>query len=201
MLLASSVPERDHDLVARDEADGVSPQTSWQHARTGRVAGGDPDLNLETATDNDVSSYLKQKAVETGTRAGQSVRSRPGFHSGVEIAFWLRPVIYAYLLKKFGDKSWLPFGVSLALDVCVLAVQSQDSTTRFTHLELDEQRRRLWLLGYYLLRNPLYDLYTKHRLLGVCKTMSRVPVVSIFSGILEQYLPLWDRVYFYTSGS
>ena len=207
MLLVSPVPERDHDLLNRDV--NSSPQATWQQTRTGRPEPG-YELDIGNANRNDVAEYLRQKALEsTNLRAQDLVKFLSGESLGAEVVFWLRPVIYAWLLKRYGRKSWVPFTVSLTMEILALAGTREYLTTRvfklparrFTHLEREERKLSVWLLIYDLLRNPFYEKYTNERLLGFCNTVGRIPLVAIFSNILREYIPLWEQIYFYTSAS
>lgn len=50
-------------------------------------------------------------------RPQDMVRKVTGERLVGEVLFWLRPVVYATLLKKYGRQSWTPWAVSLMMDV------------------------------------------------------------------------------------
>ncbi|BFZ02338.1 hypothetical protein BsWGS_05377 [Bradybaena similaris] len=65
--------------------------------------------------------------------------------------------------------------------------------------EQSELLHRALMLALYLLRSPFYDRYTKQRLLRSLRALSdNVPGLSIILVPLMDYLPVWQRIYFYT---
>ncbi|KAI3631564.1 hypothetical protein MIR68_010447 [Amoeboaphelidium protococcarum] len=217
MVLSTAVPERQHELVNSDLTGDHLEEEDGGLSQQQKLPSGDLD------------QYLVNKAMESKMRKPQNlVKSMTGESLAGEILYWVRPVLYAWLLKKYGTKSWKPWLTSLAVDSmaqCMIrgqllqmlqrlpnvlkllaatrfhASSSQmiSRTKTFTMLERDELNKRLWLLLYYLLRNPIYSEFTKGQLEAICNT--KIPIVSIFTGILHEYIPLWDKIYFYTSAS
>jgi peroxin-16 len=115
-----------------------------------------------------------------------------------------------YLLKRSVDKkSWTPWMVSLLIDLGSRAASkglltpwiqrrfpgifspSQEgiggisAAVPMTMLGQEEMRRRLWLLLFYLLRSPFFTHFTKDKFMSVCKSIDRMPILSIFSNILR----------------
>ncbi|KAK3750877.1 hypothetical protein RRG08_029798 [Elysia crispata] len=114
-----------------------------------------------------------------------------------EILYILKPVIHLGSICLCGQSSFKPWLVSSGLDVgslCLLGdgrgLNSQEQT---------ELRRRALMLAMYLLRSPFYDRFSKQKLLQTLRALSEViPGVSIALVPLMDYLPVWQRVYFYT---
>ena len=73
-----------------------------------------------------------------------------------ELVFTLRPVVYCFLLRRFGVRSYLPYLISLLLDLVRLLLQKN---IRFYRQEEKDEfiHRNKELLICYLLRNPVYE--------------------------------------------
>lgn len=62
-------------------------------------------------------------------------------------------------------------------------------------------RRRSFLLFYYLLRSPFYDRYSEEKILFILKFLADyVPGVGLVARPLMDYLPTWQKIYFYNWG-
>ncbi|KAI9220015.1 peroxisome membrane protein [Blastocladiella britannica] len=151
--------------------------------------------------------YLPSKAVRTAFRSPANLLSRlQGNRSVGELLFILRPLVYVYLLRKHGRQSWLPIAVSAIVEAAAYflvtrTASSRGAATMPTRLERDEYKRRAYNFMFYLLRGPVYDNVSKNVLNSFCETMENKPILRLFSGIVRDYQPLWEHVYFYTSGS
>ncbi|KAG9475875.1 hypothetical protein GDO78_003982 [Eleutherodactylus coqui] len=67
--------------------------------------------------------------------------------------------------------------------------------------ERGELRRRTLLLLYYLLRSPFYNRYTEIRLLLLLRLLADyVPGLGLVARPLMDYLPVWQKIYFYNWG-
>jgi hypothetical protein len=116
-------------------------------------------------------------------------------------------------LKKYGFKSWKPWLLSLLVEYGSIFVtkgglsKAENPWNDLTSLEKDEVRRRQRALVYYLLRNPVYDKFTKYFIPfkfkkdgkansrmcrnvvdGVVSKTSKIPLISIFSGELSPFM-------------
>jgi peroxin-16 len=210
ILLSSNIPER--------ESEGASsPGESWRGVRAGNPHDSTSADNLvevlENIQQNDVSQYLSQKALVSFHKSPMDLLNPLSGEPFVgEILFIIRPVIYSTLLYKYSkekSQSWTPWLVSLAIDV-LGRVSGRSLLTKYikqkrtvipTFLETEERRRRLWLLLFYLLRSPYYEKLTKQKIKDFCNALGRIPILAIFASIIKEYVPLWEKVYFYTSGS
>uniref|UniRef100_A0A3Q4HDT4 Peroxisomal membrane protein PEX16 n=1 Tax=Neolamprologus brichardi TaxID=32507 RepID=A0A3Q4HDT4_NEOBR len=67
--------------------------------------------------------------------------------------------------------------------------------------ERAEMRRRAFLLFYYLLRSPFYDKYSEEKILFLLRLLAdHVPGVGLVARPLMDYLPTWQKIYFYNWG-
>ncbi|XP_063800389.1 peroxisomal biogenesis factor 16 [Pseudophryne corroboree] len=111
----------------------------------------------------------------------------------------LRPITHLGCLAVWGQKSWKPWLLAAALDVGSLSVLRD-----IDHLSLRERRelrRRSLLLLYYLVRSPFYNRYTEIRLLLLLRLLGDyVPGIGLVARPLMDYLPVWQKIYFYNWG-
>jgi peroxin-16 len=114
-----------------------------------------------------------------------------------ECFYIFKPLIHLSSMYMYGVSSFKPWMVSCALDASSLCLMG-DGQDLNKH-ERGELRRRSLMLALYLLRSPFYDRYTKQRLLSFLRALSEsVPGLSIILIPLIDYLPVWQRIYFYT---
>lgn len=107
-----------------------------------------------------------------------------------------RPLIHLSSMFMFGEKSWKPWILSCATDVSSLVLLGDSSD--LNAVEKAEISRRSLLLLFYLLRSPFYDTYSKTRVIGVLRYLSdTIPGVSLVLTPLLEYLPTWQKIYFY----
>lgn len=111
-----------------------------------------------------------------------------------------RPLLHVSSMFVFGQTSWKPWLISCGVDVTSLALMGDSS--ELNDEERSELSRRTLLLLFYLLRSPFYDNYSKTRILGFLKFMTEtVPGVSLFLNPMLDYLPTWQKIYFYNWSS
>ncbi|POI22936.1 hypothetical protein CIB84_013316 [Bambusicola thoracicus] len=102
-------------------------------------------------------------------------------------------------LGVWGQRSWKPWLLSAVLDISSLSLLSdlKDLNRR----ERAELRRRTILLLYYLLRSPFYDRYSEARILFLLRLLADyVPGLGFITRPLMDYLPAWQKIYFYNWG-
>ncbi|XP_028917279.1 peroxisomal biogenesis factor 16 isoform X1 [Ornithorhynchus anatinus] len=116
-----------------------------------------------------------------------------------ESVFIARPLLHLLSLGLWGRRSWKPWLLSGVLDVTSLSLLSHtEGLTRRERLEL---RRRTILLLYYLLRSPFYDRFSQDRILFLLRLLADyVPGVGLVTRPLMDYLPAWQKIYFYNWG-
>ncbi|KAI9094401.1 peroxisome membrane protein [Phlyctochytrium arcticum] len=223
MILHSPVPERDYDPSTVLPPPSTPPAATWKGTRTGKEhLHVDLITNKEKGGYDHAMQYLLSKALTEGAATPVDLLGRLGGARKVsEWMFILRPLIYVLALRRYGRRSYKPYTISLAMELIslLLAMSSSSHSTinsllgrgnnasaestgsqGLTQLERDEYKRRHWLLLYYLLRDPFYSLWTKAKMDSTIESASKKPLISLFSGILRDYQPLWEKWHFYTSG-
>ncbi|XP_034385662.1 peroxisomal biogenesis factor 16 isoform X2 [Cyclopterus lumpus] len=137
------------------------------------------------------------------SRSGEKLLSKPtpmGLRETLaESVFISRPLVHLFCLGLCGKQSWTPWLVSGALELSSFAVLSDG---RFLNQwERAEMRRRSFLLLYYLLRSPFYDKYSEEKILFLLRLLAdHVPGIGLVARPLMDYLPTWQKIYFYNWG-
>ncbi|XP_054947550.1 peroxisomal biogenesis factor 16 isoform X4 [Physeter macrocephalus] len=92
-----------------------------------------------------------------------------------------------------------PLGLQETIAESFLSLLSErKGLTRRERLEL---RRRTILLLYYLLRSPFYDRFSEAKILFLLQLLAdHVPGVGLVTRPLMDYLPTWQKIYFYSWG-
>ncbi|KAJ8340525.1 hypothetical protein SKAU_G00351580 [Synaphobranchus kaupii] len=116
-----------------------------------------------------------------------------------ESLFIGRPLVHLLCLGLCGRKSWKPWLISGLLEVTSFSLMSE--TKSLNRLERAEMRRRAFLLLYYLLRSPFYDRYSETKILFLLRFLAdQIPGVGLVARPLMDYLPVWQKIYFYNWG-
>ncbi|XP_069479352.1 peroxisomal biogenesis factor 16 [Ambystoma mexicanum] len=116
-----------------------------------------------------------------------------------ESIYIARPLLHLLGLAAWGQKSWKPWLLSGVLDVTSLSLVSD--LKALNRRERSELRRRSFLLLYYMLRSPFYDRYAEARILFLLRLLADyVPGIGFVARPLMDYLPFWQKVYFYNWG-
>lgn len=133
-----------------------------------------------------------------------------GLFVAAEVLFIMRPLIYVLFIRKYGLRSWIPWLISLTVDVTGygflsritnLGHSSRKSSIVLSTAEKDEVRRRKLLWVFYLMRDPFFNKYTRHRLEHAEKFLSPVPIVGFIAAKLVELLIGAQTRYTYTSAS
>ncbi|CAG2104713.1 unnamed protein product [Medioppia subpectinata] len=115
-----------------------------------------------------------------------------------EILHIMRPVAHLTALAGFGVGSWAPYLVSAGLDVASLRLLSDPPNKLWNFNERIELSQRTFNLLLYLLRSPFYDNYTKEKILTIMSFMANhIPLFGRLIRPLIEYLPEWQKTYFY----
>lgn len=166
--------ERDVDpstLADLAEAELSVKESHWTGARTGNTRLQLSAVQKTGKKGSDVTDFLLSKVLtpDSVRKPRDLVGMLGGLGSVGEYLFILRPLIYVLAMRKYGQKSWYPWFLSLAIELssrsCLttaLAARGGGRSGSGTPLEKDEMKRRLWLLLYYVLRSPFYDRFTKY---------------------------------------
>uniref|UniRef100_A0A8C6RSH6 Peroxisomal membrane protein PEX16 n=1 Tax=Nannospalax galili TaxID=1026970 RepID=A0A8C6RSH6_NANGA len=118
-----------------------------------------------------------------------------------ESLYITRPLLHLLSLGLWGQQSWTPWllGHISCLSLIILSLLSdRKGLTRRERLEL---RRRTIMLLYYLLRSPFYDRFSEAKILFLLQLLTdHIPGVGLVARPLMDYLPSWQKIYFYNWG-
>uniref|UniRef100_A0A8C3DI57 Peroxisomal membrane protein PEX16 n=2 Tax=Corvus moneduloides TaxID=1196302 RepID=A0A8C3DI57_CORMO len=144
-----------------------------------------------------------QQREESQSRRAEEMNQPPtplGLQETIAESLYItRPLLHLLSLGVWGQRSWKPWLLSAILDISSLSLLSdlKDLNRR----ERVELRRRTILLLYYLLRSPFYDRYSEGRILLLLRLLADyVPGVGFVTRPLMDYLPAWQKIYFYNWG-
>ncbi|XP_007571061.1 peroxisomal biogenesis factor 16 [Poecilia formosa] len=116
-----------------------------------------------------------------------------------ESVYVSRPLVHLLCLGVCGKRSWKPWLVSAALELSSFAVLSDAKLEN--RWEKAEMKRRAFLLCYYLLRSPFYDKYSEEKIIFLLRLLAdHVPGIGLVARPLMEYLPTWQKIYFYNWG-
>ncbi|XP_036399998.1 peroxisomal membrane protein PEX16-like isoform X1 [Megalops cyprinoides] len=116
-----------------------------------------------------------------------------------ESLFISRPLVHLLCLGLCGRKSWKPWIISGLLEITSFGLMNEMKS--LNRRERAERKRRAFLLLYYLLRSPFYDRYSEGRILFLLRFLAEyVPGVGLVARPLMDYLPVWQKIYFYNWG-
>ncbi|KFV99464.1 Peroxisomal membrane protein PEX16, partial [Eurypyga helias] len=106
------------------------------------------------------------------------------------------PLLHLLSLGVWGQRLWKPWILSAVVDISSLSLMS--NLKDLNRRERVELRRRTLLLLYYLLRSPFYDRYSEGWILHLLRLLTdHVPGVGFVTRPLMDYLPVWQKIYFY----
>ncbi|KAI9297957.1 peroxisome membrane protein [Neoconidiobolus thromboides FSU 785] len=201
-LLASAHPERDR-MANENENAKATDKGLWEGKRTGYK-----HKNITSITrESNINGFLISKVLnKDSARKSESLVSKLfSFGKYAEWLYIIRPFIYVCMLHKFGHKSWKPWLLSLGLEIISFQLKEQYNKDvigeeDLSSLEIEERKRRKYALLYYLLKSPFFALYTKIFMLKFSDFASNRFLISFFAGMLKDYIPLWEKYYFYSSG-
>lgn len=202
----------------------LNRQLVFQASREKEIQEGRTQVQSPRQDEEKTNDTSEEKQVWQGKRSGRFVRSLAsappnGFRSWklpnspsmdeenptilnkkqfcAELLYVIRPILHLPCMFAFGEQSWSPWLFSLFADIASLSLHTQ-CNQRLTAVEKTEISRRFILMFFYLLRSPFYDRHTKHKILIVLNGLAdNIPFVSIIIRPLLEYLPAWQRTYFY----
>ena len=116
-----------------------------------------------------------------------------------ELCYTLRPIVHLATLGLFKSKSWIPFIVAFGLDA--FSLKSIQKIEHPTDRQANELSRRKMALLLYLFRTPFYSEITEQRLTPFLNYVSKIPILGLFTDGITDYLPDWQKIYFYVWGS
>ncbi|KAL2074283.1 hypothetical protein VTL71DRAFT_8061 [Oculimacula yallundae] len=172
----------------REIGDGRGKEKEYKMKRTG--------LSLPSLPNpSDISSYLLSKVLTADDIKAPSalLNKTVGSAQLAELLHILQPVVYAVAMSRSRDKkNWQPWLLGLSIEYA--ARQLRKDGLRTTALEREQWGKRGWAMGWWAMRGAFYENVTKGFLHGAS---AKLP--SLVSGVLDDYLYLWDGYYFSTS--
>lgn len=116
-----------------------------------------------------------------------------------EALYVVKPLVHLGALNHWGFKAWKPWFVALAIDLSSLQLYKLcEGTSTISHKERLELSRRSVALLLYILRSPFYEKYSSDRIQAFLDGLSNtVPFARLICNPISQYIPLWQRTYFY----
>ncbi|XP_026101944.1 peroxisomal membrane protein PEX16-like [Carassius auratus] len=142
----------------------------------------------------------KNKRSRDGEEELQSSPTPLGLQETIAESLYIaRPLVHLASLGICGKRSWKPWIISGLLEITSFSLLSDIKT--LNRRERAEMRRRAFLLLYYLLRSPFYDRYSEMKILFLLRFLADyVPGVGLVARPLMEYLPIWQKIYFYNWG-
>lgn len=114
-----------------------------------------------------------------------------------ELAYVFQPLIHLSSLGIYGMDSWKPWILSLICDVMSQSLHLDQSSNLSVAEKTELYRRRQSMLAY-LLRSPLYDLWTKKLIIGILThAQPKIPFSKNIIDFLMAYIPHYRRIYAY----
>lgn len=184
------------EAVPNDERSQTNGHTGpvWRGPRSGRV------VRSLGATPSGPNRSWKLPEGTSKTKTASQPTDLSSRRMVAESLYISRPLLHVTSMFMFGQTSWKPWLISCGVDVTSLALMGDSS--ELNDEEKSELSRRTFRLLFYLLRSPFYDNYSKTRILSFLKFMKgNVPGVSLVLNPLLDYLPTWQKIYFYNWSS
>ncbi|KAI8781243.1 peroxisomal membrane protein PEX16 [Biomphalaria glabrata] len=182
------------DKLPSEQTTCVVPEVTFQLKRSGKVM-----RSLSTTPPMKLRDWKlpSQKPVLKSISGDGKPSKLSRAQMWGEGLYIVKPLIHLASLYCCGSSSYKPWLLSSGLDVTSLYLIGD--TKELNHQEQAELRKRALMLAMYLLRSPFYDRYSKQKVLGLLRGLSNtIPGVSLVLGPLMDYLPVWQKIYFYT---
>ncbi|XP_045174258.2 peroxisomal membrane protein PEX16-like [Mercenaria mercenaria] len=170
------------------ESSGRQVRTLQASGQNGMRTWGVP----ESGTQSPQNNILNRKRKLLNQSASKLTKQRK-WAEGLHIA---RPLAHLISMYISGLDSWKPWLLACGMDITSMCLmgESKDLNPK----EKAELKRRSLMLLYYLMRSPFYDKYTKMRFMAVFRFIAQyVPLSGFIIRPLLEYLPTWQRMYFY----
>ncbi|XP_051953346.1 peroxisomal membrane protein PEX16 [Xyrauchen texanus] len=190
--------ERDTQLCSGENNTEEEEDTTFVGQRSGRVVrplGNAPSLQSRLwglPWKNKISRNREEQLHSSPTPLGLQ-------ETIAESLYIARPLVHLASLRICVKHSWKPWIISGLLEITSFSLLSDTKT--LNRRERAEMRRRAFLLLYYLLRSPFYDRYSETKILFLLRFLADyVPGVGLVARPLMDYLPIWQKIYFYNWG-
>ena len=192
-------PPLDREMVHQEDKtddngkEKVEEQTLWHGKRSSR------SVRSLSAVSSDGFRTWKlpaEKQVESGGVRSQVPSDLSTKRLVGETLFVSRPLVHLTSMFVFGQNSWKPWLLSYGTEFSSLCLMGDPSDLNAA--EKAELSRRTVLLLFYLLRSPFYDSYSKTKIISFLKYLNTtIPGCSLVIRPLLEYLPTWQKIYFY----
>lgn len=190
--IATNTPSSSGNLISPDNESSRKPEPET------------PKLTSQEA----VTDYLMKKVlyVEDLRSPPSLLHTLSGVGKFAELLTILRPLIYASLLQRTGDKrNWRPWLIGIAIDYAARELHKKDFSAKIpgglralTKLEREEMGRRAWMMGWWALRGAFYENVTRPKIDSLVRAVERVPVLGLVGGLARDY-EYWYESYFTTA--
>lgn len=109
----------------------------------------------------------------------------------------VKPIIHLAAMRVFGTKAWMQWLIALSMDLACMKLHSKHIKDMDPEQRLEMSRRKLCIV-LYILKSPMYNMYSKNVIEGSMNSISnKIPILSFVSGPIIQYLNHWQDIYFY----
>ncbi|KZW02578.1 peroxisome membrane protein [Exidia glandulosa HHB12029] len=209
-LLLPPIPERELDpsaLPPSPAEEALQPHASSDetpaHLLNNHVAFDEPNPMLTAAHSKKsaaVDDYLLPRALSPAS-------VKPPVHLMRQLSSpkeWLaeyvhilRPLVYAVLLAQSDKTSSRPLVTSIVMDLTAAYLRRTPPPSNA--LERQEYARRDRDMLWYLFRGAIWQSFTRPQLDSLADKTSNAPVLSLFSALLKEWIPLIDEYHYYTA--
>ncbi|CAG8448609.1 11717_t:CDS:2 [Funneliformis caledonium] len=208
-----TIPRREIDpSIFNQEENSTTGNQTWigQNTRCERDNLSSVINNNTTFNNNIINDYLMSKVLysEDIRKPSELVHRLHGIGKFAELLYIIRPLIYVFALQKYGNRSWKPWVLSIFIELLAKVFFDHFYKKKvpggyrwISTLEKEEHKRRIRLFLFYILRGPFYEKFTRPKINNFCQSVSNKPILSLFGGILRDYQPLWENIYFYSASS
>jgi len=178
------------EQAAKDPADGLTgsskPATNPLDAMSAKRFGDTQQL------------VGKRSGITIRSRASKAAAGKPPSELIAEALYTTRPVAYLALYLQCDKMSWKPWFVSLAMDLVQLQLRGTPNSTQ----DQEEVTRRRSSLMYYLLRDPIYDKFTKPLLAAMhLRLFNKIPLIASISDLAMGIFQSMNALHFYKAMS
>lgn len=156
-------------------------------------------LSVEFARETMAAKMLKTEDLRPPVQLLRKLQAKTLAGDLVSI---FRPVIYALLAYKYRahKRSWTPWLTGVLIEFLGRQLSAQGFTARgrnsVSSVELEQLKRKTSSLWSWALRDPFYSSFTRPTIVRFANKLNRVPLVSMFSVLVHDYLYLLDTYYF-----
>ncbi|ELU06800.1 hypothetical protein CAPTEDRAFT_152987 [Capitella teleta] len=188
---SENMPEGAREVISNLTREPVAPPTSFVLGTSGRVVrslAATPPLSQRTWK---VPAEEQKKSDDNAAATPLNATQRLGESLGI-----LRPLIHLFAMYRNSQQSWRPWMLAAGVDLTSMCLVG--SPEKFNAQERKELKRRTYMMLLYMLRSPFYDKIAKSYIWSILGSVSNnVPLSRLAIGPLLDYLPWWQRTYFY----